>query len=56
MAPIHHHFEMKGMGGAEGRRAALDHCDSSGALESQHVETAVIGMMGVDQVEVGGLK
>ena len=36
MAPIHHHFEMKGWEEPKGRRAALDHRHPAGALESEH--------------------
>ena len=35
-------FRDERMGGAEGRRAAMDYCDSAGVLESQHVEASVM--------------
>src|SRR5438093_12818670 len=42
------------MGRAESGRAALDHCDSLGAFKAQHVESRMVGMTGVDEVEVAG--
>src|ERR687898_364363 len=42
------------MGGAKGRRAALDHRDPSGALKSEHLETAVRDMLEVEEVDLSG--
>ena len=41
MAPLHHHYELSGLGGAEDRRALLDRLLRAGAAGAHHAEAAV---------------
>ena len=41
MAPIHHHFELKGLGGAQGDRAVLDHLPAARARRPCDPEAAM---------------
>ena len=41
MAPLHHHFELKGMGGAESNRAILDNFYFTGFNGHKHIEVTL---------------
>ncbi len=36
MAPLHHHFELKGWAGTESDRSVLDYCHCTGAYRHEH--------------------